>query len=101
MRFTLLFVASLHGSADPWFGADKIKHFFMSAFVQSLSYSSLRAVDAEHGQALLGASAVTLTLGVGKEIHDVRRYGDFSVRDLAWDLAGGASASLLLSQTRR
>ena len=42
MMFGLLFVLSLHGprdhpGGDAWFGVDKVKHFFMAAFVQSVS----------------------------------------------------------------
>jgi uncharacterized protein YfiM (DUF2279 family) len=38
-------------------------------------------------------------VGVGKEVHDRRTKGEFSVRDLAWDAAGAGSASLLLVRT--
>jgi len=30
------------GARDSWFGTDKMKHFFLSAFVQSLSYSVMQ-----------------------------------------------------------
>jgi putative lipoprotein len=86
---------------DRWFGADKLKHFFMSAFIQSVSYSALRAADAPHGTALAGASAATAAFGVGKELHDWRARGEFSLRDLTWDAAGGAAASVLLNHTQR
>ena len=38
----LVLVFGLH-AGDHWFGADKVKHFFMSAFVESVTYSALRA----------------------------------------------------------
>ena len=38
----LVLVFGLH-AGDHWFGADKFKHFFMSAFVESVTYSALRA----------------------------------------------------------
>jgi putative lipoprotein len=86
---------------DRWFGADKLKHFFLSAFIQSVAYSALRAADAPHGTALAGASVATLGFGVGKEIADLRGRGEFSVRDLTWDAAGGATASLVLVRVQR
>ena len=85
---------------DSWLSADKIEHFFISAFVQSVSYSTLRTMRASHDGALVGASALTLAVGVGKEIHDDRVGESFSVRDLAWDAAGAGAAAVLLSRTR-
>jgi uncharacterized protein YfiM (DUF2279 family) len=85
---------------DSWLSADKVKHFFMSAFVQSVSYSALRTARVSHDGALVGASALTLAVGVGKEIHDDRSGARFSVRDLAWDAAGAGTAAVLLSQSR-
>ena len=86
-------------SGDRWFGPDKLQHFFTSAFVQSAGYGLLRRAGAENGAAMAGASVVTAIAGVGKEVHDRRTKGEFSVRDLAWDAAGAGSASLLLVRT--
>lgn len=88
------------GGGDSWLSADKLEHFFVSAFVQSVSYSALRSARASHESALVGASALTLAAGVGKEIHDERAGEIFSVRDLAWDVAGAGAAAALLSRTR-
>jgi uncharacterized protein YfiM (DUF2279 family) len=95
----LVLVFALHGG-DRWLGADKIKHFFISAFVESVSYSALRTVNVKHDPALVAASAITLGAGVGKEIHDHRTYGLFSVKDLSWDIAGGAAAATVLVHTK-
>ena len=102
----LLLVLSLNGGAgaradDGWFSADKAKHFLTSAFVQSISYGSLRGLGASHGAALVGASTTTALVGVGKEVYDARSGGDPSVRDLAWDAAGAGAVSLLLTRTAR
>jgi putative lipoprotein len=105
----LLLVFSLHtpgngpmtASADPWFGADKLKHFFSSAFVQTVSYGILRGVGAGHGAALGGATATSATVAVGKEIYDGRTGGDVSAKDLVWDAAGAAAMSALLARKAR
>lgn len=101
MIATFLLAASLQLQPDPWFGADKLKHFFMTAFVQSVAYSTLRATNADHRSSLYGASVASAVVGVGKELRDRRVGGEFSVRDLVWDAAGAGTASLLLDRTRR
>ncbi len=88
------------GHGDSWLGRDKLEHFFVSAFVQSVSYSVLRTARASREEALVGAAAVTMTVGVGKEVHDLRSGEAFSVRDLVWDAAGAGAATALLSRTR-
>jgi uncharacterized protein YfiM (DUF2279 family) len=85
---------------DSRFSRDKVEHFFVSAFVQSVSYSVLRTAHASREDALVGASAMTVVVGVGKELHDQRSGENFSVRDLAWDAAGAGAATVLLSRAR-
>ena len=91
--------AGAHGS-DPWLGADKLKHFLASAFVQSVSYSALRATGVRNGPALVGATAVTLSVGAGKELWDRAGHGDPSVRDFTWDVLGAGAASVMLNRSR-
>jgi len=87
---------------DAWFGIDKIKHFFMSAFIESLTYSALQAARVNHRPALSGAIGVTLAIGVGREIHDKRTPGNiFSVRDLTWDVIGATAGAVMLAHTTR
>ena len=105
MRGVLL-VFSLGGSprlpaGDAWFGEDKLKHFFTSAFVQSLGYGTLRAVGASHAVALTGASIATATVGIGKEVWDAHGHGDPSAKDLTWDALGAGAATLLLVRVAR
>ena len=95
----LALVFGLH-AGDHWFGADKVKHFFMSAFVASVTYSALRASSVHHDPALVAASSLTLGVGMGKEIYDRHSYGPFSLRDLTWDVAGNAAAAAC-SRTRK
>jgi len=86
---------------DSWFGADKLKHFFVATFTQSVTYSVLQLAKVDHDQAMAGAWAVTATVSVAKEIRDRRTTGLFSVRDLVWDAAGAGAATLLLQHSAR
>ena len=88
-------------AGDGWFGADKLKHFFVAAFTQSVAYSALQAARVRHDQALVGAWAVTAVASVAKELHDRRTTGLFSVRDLVWDAAGAGAVSIVLTSARR
>lgn len=107
MRPIVLLAFSLHRAppaahpADGWFGADKVKHFFVSAFVQSVGYSGLQAAGLSRAPALAGATLVTAAAGVGREIHDGRTKGLFSRRDLVWDALGTGTATILLTHTQR
>ena len=98
----LLFAALLQGTpGDSFFGVDKVKHFFMSALVQSLAYSVTQVTTrGDRSSLLLSASAATAAVGIGKEIHDRRGNGVFSVRDLVWDGAGAGAATLILMRAR-
>lgn len=86
---------------DAWFGADKLKHFFVAAFTQSVTYSALQLARVRHDRALAGAWAVTATVSVAKELRDRRSYGLFSVRDLVWDAAGAGVATLVIQHSVR
>jgi putative lipoprotein len=102
--FVLIFSLAIQHPAPPadaWLGEDKLKHFFMSAFIQSMGYSSLRAAGVAHPLALAGASATTATFGIGKEVWDAHGHGTPSGKDLAWDAAGAGAATLLLVRSPR
>jgi len=104
--FHLLLVFQLHGpgdhpGGDSWFGADKVKHFFMGAFVQSVAYSAVRATGARHQASLVAATGVTAAVSIGKELFDAHTGGTPSFRDLTWDAAGAAGATLLLQHSVR
>jgi putative lipoprotein len=89
-----------HPGGDRWFGADKAKHFFMAAFVQSATYTSLRAVGLNSDASLGGATTVSAGVSIGKEVHDRRHGGAFSGKDLVWDGAGILAASALVRRAR-
>ena len=87
---------------DSWFAMDKLKHFFMSAFIESVSYSALQAMRVDHRAAMGGAIGITLGLGVARELHDRRVPGNiFSVRDLTWDALGTGAGAVLTAHTIR
>jgi len=97
----LALAVSLTAPPDHWFGSDKLKHFFMAAFTQSVAYSAFQAARVDHDQALVGAWVVTTAVSVGKEVRDRRSYGLFSYRDLVWDAAGAGVATLVIAKTVR
>ena len=96
-----LLALSFPFALDGWFGADKMKHFFMSAFIQSMAYSSVRAAGASHDGAIVSATAATVGFGVGREIYDGRVKRAFSYKDLVWDGAGLAAGMVLVNNARR
>lgn len=85
---------------DAWFGADKMKHFMMSAFIQSAAFSVARAARMPRSNAQFVGGVSSVTMAVGKEVLDRRRGSRFSVRDLLWDGAGALAAAALLNGTR-
>lgn len=86
---------------DTWFGADKVKHFFMSAFIESMTFSGLQAAGASRNAAFAGAIGTTAVFGIGREIHDKKTKGLFSFGDLTWDTIGAGAAGLVLRKTQR
>jgi putative lipoprotein len=102
LAINLVYAQTAVAHPDGWFGMDKIKHFFMSAFIESVTYSALQAARVNHRAAFGSAIGVTMAVGVAREIHDKRTPGNiFSVRDLTWDAVGATAGAVLLSQTRR
>jgi uncharacterized protein YfiM (DUF2279 family) len=99
LLFTLHF-GDEHPGGDRWFAPDKMKHFFMAAFVQSASFSALRAAKMSKSSSLATASALTAGVSIGKEIHDRQSGGEFSFKDLTWDAAGMAAGAALSQHTR-
>jgi uncharacterized protein YfiM (DUF2279 family) len=85
---------------ERWFGADKVKHFLMSALIQSATFSVGRGVGLHKDASQIAGGAAVLSLGLWKEIQDKRASKPFSVEDLAADAAGGFAAASLLNGTR-
>jgi uncharacterized protein YfiM (DUF2279 family) len=82
-----------------WISPDRVKHFFLSFFIQSASYSLARGVNASHGAALVAASGVTAAAGLSKELWDRKRGAGFDRGDLVWDALGAGVATALLVRT--
>jgi uncharacterized protein YfiM (DUF2279 family) len=100
VQVVLLFVtAATPAQRGPWFGPDRIKHFFLSFFVQSASYSIGRAANLEHRAALIAASGVTAAAAVSKEVWDRKRGTGFDNVDLVWDALGAGAATALVVRT--
>ena len=102
----LLLVFSLHfgdehPGGDRWFSADKAKHCFTAAFVQSASYGGIRSLGVSHRSSLAGASVLSAVVSVGKEVSDSRNGGKTSGKDLSWDAGGIIAATALLRRTER
>lgn len=83
---------------DPFFGADKAKHFSVSAALAASAYGlSALAIDGKKNRAVLGA---TFSLGIGysKEVLDAVGFGDPSWKDFVWDIIGtGVGVSLAVA----
>jgi putative lipoprotein len=73
---------------DPFFGADKAKHFTISAALAASGYGlSAIVFDGRKNRAVLGA---TLAIGAGysKEVLDAVGFGTPSWKDFVWDVIG-------------
>ena len=90
-----------HPGGDAWFGADKVKHVFAAAFVQTLSFGALRSTKLSTNASLAGATVMSSAVSVGKELSDRASGGSFSVKDLTWDATGIGAATVLLRRTER
>jgi len=85
---------------ERWFGADKLKHFLMSALIQSTAYSTARAAGVSRAPSQMVGAAGVAGIGVWKELHDRRSRKPFSIEDLVWDAGGGLAAASLLNGAR-
>jgi uncharacterized protein YfiM (DUF2279 family) len=96
----LALAAALGGTAPPAPGPDKVKHFFVSAFVHSVAFSAARAAGMQRPEAQAAGATLAMAVGVLKEVRDRRDKGVFSERDLVWDAAGILAVGALMNGTR-
>ena len=88
-------------TADPVFGVDKVKHFFVVGFVESMTFAGLQAAGSNRGTAKAGGITAAAVVSFGREIHDKKTKGLFSVRDLVWDAIGASAALLVINKTQK
>jgi uncharacterized protein YfiM (DUF2279 family) len=86
---------------DPIVGVDKVKHFFIAGFIESMTFAGSQAIGADRRPAKVAAIGVTAAFSIGREVHDLRTKGQFSFRDLAWDALGAVGAILVINRTGR
>ena len=84
---------------DRWFGDDKFRHLTMSFATTSFAFAAARSLGMDDGAAP-AAAAATLAAGIGKELFDARSGGFFSLRDLAWDVAGAVAGYAVARNVR-
>jgi uncharacterized protein YfiM (DUF2279 family) len=98
----LFLPATVHAQqkTDPLFGVDKVKHFFIAGFVETMTFAGLEAAGAKKSPARTAAIGTTVVVSFGREIHDRRKKGLFSVKDLLWDALGAGAALLVINKTR-
>lgn len=109
MKFPLVFVlGSFQFGApperppeDPWLGRDKLYHFVGSAVIQGAGHALGRAAGLDYRAAAWTAAGFTISVGVGKELHDRADGRFFSWRDLGADVAGGGVAAVSARQLDR
>lgn len=84
---------------DRWLARDKAKHFVVSAVIQGVGHSVLRANGYDYREAAWTAGAITLTAGVGKELWDRSVGKPLSWKDLGADALGGGTGAVVIRQT--
>lgn len=84
---------------DSWFTEDKAMHFIHSAALASTSYLATRkALNLEKDNSIYISISFTASLGVAKEVYDDKSgTGNFSIKDLLYDIAGVVTGILLVS----
>lgn len=97
---TLTLAVRLPFVNDGWFGPDKLKHFLMTAVVQSFAYSAAQAAGADRGDAMRIGLAAAGVAAVGREVYDARTKQRFSIPDLVWDAGGSLAATAMLRHTK-
>ena len=86
---------------DTPFGPDKVKHFLIAGFVESVAFAGLQAAGANRNAARSGALAAVAGASIGREIHDRKTKGLFSKADLIWDALGAGAALLIINKTQK
>lgn len=95
----MLLVASPSAVAQdgsvPWFERSAFLHFAASAELATNGYVLGAAFSEDRRVRLASGAALALTAGVAKELYDLSAHGDFSSRDIGWDVIGTATGLLI------
>jgi len=85
---------------DKWLGWDKAGHFLISGFLAGSSYSIYhQSFNNDRESSIYFASIFSLSIGVGKEISDMKKPKDkFSYKDVIFDVLGISAGILIASQ---
>ncbi len=86
---------------DTFLGPDKVKHFLLSAFIESVGFSGMQMIGANRSTSLAAATAVAAAAGITRELHDGRTKGLFSLGDLTWDALGIGASLLVIEHSQR
>ena len=86
---------------DRWLAKDKLLHLSVSAALQSVGHSVLRANGHEYRDAAWTAAGITMGVGLAKELWDRHDGRYVSWRDLTADAAGAGAGAILMRQTGR
>lgn len=85
---------------DRWLAADKAHHFTSSAVLTGLSYYAARQEAGwTHEQATRTAIGFSISIGIGKEVHDKYNQGVPSFKDVFADVLGVAAGLLIIQAT--
>jgi uncharacterized protein YfiM (DUF2279 family) len=87
--------AVAQGRPTPWFERSPFLHFAASAELATNGYTLGAAFSEDRRVRLASGAALALTAGFLKELYDLSAYGDFSWRDIAWDVVGTATGLLI------
>lgn len=83
------------------FGPDKVKHFLIAGFVESVTFAGLQASGTNRNAARSGAVAAVVSASIGRELYDRKTKGVFSISDLVWDALGAGAALLVINKTQK
>lgn len=81
---------------DEWFSSDKFLHFSVSMNLVGLTYHvHHRQLGRDEDEGRVLSVSLTALAGLGKEIYDKKRKGNFSWKDLIYDAAGIGAGYLI------
>ncbi len=83
---------------DSWLGKDKLKHLVASFYCSgSVEWIAHHEYGLYRNQSRRVGIAFSLSMGIAKEIYDIKRHGIFSWKDMVFDLLGALCAAVLIN----